>query len=131
MTARELRTLLASDVPVDEGVRRLFLTWTLKEAYTKALGVGLGFDFRRIEVDVRTNTVAVDGRAPDGWEFMVFQLGEDGEKDRYQVAIARFTGNEQPARVDVRDGVVHAGAHAPWFVHYDAPTLIKLTADEK
>lgn len=35
----------------DQGqLRRLFSLWTHKEAYTKALGLGMGFDFRNVEL---------------------------------------------------------------------------------
>ncbi|KLO15657.1 hypothetical protein SCHPADRAFT_812906, partial [Schizopora paradoxa] len=37
----------------NDGLRYLFIIWTLKEAYTKALGLGMGFDFRRIECRIR------------------------------------------------------------------------------
>lgn len=36
----------------DEGLRRLYDLWTHKEALTKNIGLGMGFDFARIEVDL-------------------------------------------------------------------------------
>ena len=33
----------------------------MKEAYTKALGLGVGFEFNRIEYDVHQETVRIDG----------------------------------------------------------------------
>ncbi|PIL36816.1 hypothetical protein GSI_00506 [Ganoderma sinense ZZ0214-1] len=50
-----------------EQLRRFYLIWTLKEAYTKALGLGMGFDFSRIEYDVPNDVVRIDGVAPRGW----------------------------------------------------------------
>jgi len=61
--------------------------WTLKEAYTKALGLGLGFDFRRIEFDVTEKIVRVDGKVPQGWRFSMFTV-EDGQ-DIYQGVAAQ------------------------------------------
>lgn len=34
----------------DEGLERLYDLWTYKEALTKNLGLGLGFDFKRVEL---------------------------------------------------------------------------------
>jgi len=55
----------------------LFKYWTLKESYTKALGMGLGFDFSRVEYQMlregmETERVLVDGVALRGWEFRGF-----------------------------------------------------------
>lgn len=35
----------------EEGLKRLFALWTHKEAYTKNLGKGLGFDFKKLHFD--------------------------------------------------------------------------------
>ena len=64
--------------------------WTLKEAYTKALGLGLGFDFQRVEFDVVNLIVRVDGQIPQGWHFSMFVI-EDGE-DFYQGVVAEYVG---------------------------------------
>ncbi|KAI0069039.1 4'-phosphopantetheinyl transferase [Artomyces pyxidatus] len=90
LTDLEKRLLLAGDVPPDEALRRFYLMWTTKEAYTKALGLGLGFDFRRVECDVLANTVTVDGQPARDWEFSLFELSlDDG---MYQGVTARFVG---------------------------------------
>ena len=73
LTTLEQRTLLEISDPND-ALQRLYLVWTLKEAYTKALGLGLGFDFKRIEVDVNGHKITVDNNVPCGWEFIVFIL---------------------------------------------------------
>lgn len=106
------------------------MMWTLKEAYTKAIGFGLGFDFKRIEVDVLRNQVHIDGRVPQGWEFTTFKLERQG--DQYQVAVARFTGDSDggastAGHVDER-GLVN---QAEWLVQLDAASLIKRVAGAK
>lgn len=110
------------------GLQRLYMIWTLKEAYTKAIGFGLGFDFKRIEVDCVKKLVYIDDRAPRGWEFKTFNLERQG--DQYQVAVARFTGDSDGGasangHVDDR-GLVNA---AEWLVQYDAASLIERVAE--
>jgi len=127
LTPQERRTLLelAKSIPAEEGLRKVFLIWTLKEAYTKAIGFGLGFDFKRIEYDVLENRLTVDGRVPHGWEFVAFEL--DRPSERYQIAVARFTGSEEEAHVDLR-GLVNEGR---WLVEFDAASLIRPVAEKK
>lgn len=38
------------------------------------MGLGLGFDFSRIEYDFTSRTVKVDGRTPVGWRIHVFDI---------------------------------------------------------
>lgn len=76
-------------------IRYIFLLWTLKEAYTKALGLGLGFDFKRIEYDIPHGRVSVDGRPADGWEFLVFVVHTQEGTDTYQGAVARWVGGKE------------------------------------
>lgn len=56
--AAELRRL-----PFDERTRRFFQLWTRKEAYAKALGVGVAVPLRRL-------------RAPSGWTVEDVSVGE-------------------------------------------------------
>jgi 4'-phosphopantetheinyl transferase len=83
--------LVSSDVPENVALDRFYLIWTIKEAYTKAIGLGLGFDPSRIEYDILANTVAVDGVIASDWLFETAQVTVDGEG--YRVTVAQFAGN--------------------------------------
>jgi len=78
-----------------ESLHHFYLIWTLKEAYTKALGLGLGFDFKRIEYDNTENCIKVDGKILKGWEFDVFQI-PDGALGYIGVA-SKYVGGNQKA----------------------------------
>ena len=85
-----------------QGLRYLFLMWTLKEAYTKALGLGLGFDFRRIECKVTLDDsteniyLQVDGMQLREWEFLTWRMRSTDadalDDETYQLAVARHVG---------------------------------------
>jgi len=90
LTGAEKR-LVSSDVPENVALDRFYLIWTIKEAYTKAIGLGLGFDPSRIEYDISANTVAVDGVIASDWLFETSQVTVDGEA--YRVTVAQFVGN--------------------------------------
>jgi len=91
LTETERRSLTI-EVPPSERLQHFFWIWTLKEAYTKALGLGLGFDFRRVEFDVVNRIVRVDGQIPQGWHFSMFTI-KDGE-DLYQGVVAEQLGGK-------------------------------------
>ena len=90
LTGGEKR-LVSSDVPENIALDRFYLIWTIKEAYTKAIGLGLGFDPSRIEYDISANTVAVDGVVASDWLFETSQITVNGEA--YRVTVAQFVGN--------------------------------------
>ncbi|KAF8505507.1 4'-phosphopantetheinyl transferase superfamily [Russula emetica] len=85
------KRLVSSDVPENVALDRFYLIWTIKEAYTKAIGLGLGFNPSRIEYDISPNTVAVDGVIASDWLFETSQVTVDGEA--YRVTVAQFVGN--------------------------------------
>lgn len=66
---------LAVPLSTAERAQRLTSLWSLKEAYTKAIGEGIIFGMERIEVDLGTKgevwDVCVDGRPVglDGWKY--------------------------------------------------------------
>ncbi|KAF9534407.1 4'-phosphopantetheinyl transferase superfamily [Crepidotus variabilis] len=95
--SQQEHTILQAASTDDEKTRQFFWMWTLKEAYTKAIGMGLGFDFKRVEFHPQERLVKVDGQIPVGWKFRMFVL-KDGE-DQYQGVCADFMGNSEQAEV--------------------------------
>ncbi|KAJ7179326.1 hypothetical protein C8R46DRAFT_1173682 [Mycena filopes] len=89
LTAHE-RRLISSAANQQKGLEHFFWIWTAKEAYTKALGLGLGFDFRRVEFDPALDVLRVDGIVPKGWQFSKFRIvqGEDVYLDAVSVVIS-------------------------------------------
>lgn len=106
LTSLEHRAVCDPAIDTQEGLRRVFLLWTLKEAYTKALGQGLGFDFRRIEYNIEGNELRVDSEPLRGWEFVAFTISPPQQinqiiEPRYQVVVARFVGGSTPTEVTI------------------------------
>jgi 4'-phosphopantetheinyl transferase len=75
--------------------------WTVKEAYTKALGEGLGYEFARIEYDVLNKSITVDGEAPRGWKVSSFVVQH--RSDTYVVSTARRLGEDQTIMLHLED----------------------------
>jgi 4'-phosphopantetheinyl transferase len=119
LTAVETHAVLS--VPEDEGLRRFFWIWTMKEAYTKALGLGMGFDFKRIEYDVAKNILTVDGSIPKGWQLVKFEI--DHGMDVYQGVTANFIGGNETI-------VLSRFSESTNLVRYDATTFVLRALDE-
>ena len=116
MTPFEHRCLFKAGITQDEGLRRFFWIWTLKEAYTKALGHGLCFDFRRVEFDVEANVVRIDEKILVGWRFSKFILN-DGE-DLYEGVVAEYLGGTQME-------VIPESASQSWLLSHDAVPFVE------
>lgn len=109
LTPSESAFLLDPSRPTPEALKSFYQIWTLKEAYTKALGLGLGFDFARIECINHSSssgvsdasgggkkvdgTFRVDGKVPRGWEVDLFEVEVAGSGTYVGVA-ARCTGGD-------------------------------------
>ncbi|EIM88252.1 4'-phosphopantetheinyl transferase [Stereum hirsutum FP-91666 SS1] len=93
LTPSESAFLLDPSKPTHEALKTFYQIWTLKEAYTKALGLGLGFDFARIECVSVDGTFTVDGKVPRGWEVSLFEVEVVGSGVYVGVA-AQCTGGD-------------------------------------
>lgn len=98
----------------------------MKEAYTKALGLGLGFDFSRIDYNATQETLTIDGETPLGWQIIKFEIENehDGKQELYQGVSARFVGGDETIILsnDSKDGNC--------IVRYDAATFVTRAIDE-
>lgn len=78
LTASETRWVLepltcASGCGAETALHRLFTLWTYKEAYTKNLGMGLGFDFSRIQFDFASASqpqLSIDAQVQTAYKFV-------------------------------------------------------------
>ncbi|KIK65489.1 hypothetical protein GYMLUDRAFT_38964 [Collybiopsis luxurians FD-317 M1] len=115
------RESVSPAVPEAEGLKNFFWLWTMKEAYTKALGLGLGFDFSRIEFDVNADIVRVDGKVPQGWRFHKFEMREEGEL--YVGVVAELIEGLETV-------VVPETEPKPWFRNFEAIAFVERAAEE-
>jgi hypothetical protein len=81
---------------ISQATRTLFQLWTLKEAYVKAIGSGVGFDMARIEYNFDSAVLNVDGSPLDGWLIRSFFLtGTDGLSElEYAVSVCYRAGED-------------------------------------
>lgn len=98
----ERLSLIGPSVPKDDSLCRIFLLWTLKESYAKALGKGLGFDFKRLKYNFMSNEVFLDNEILRGWKFTAFVV-ELMEGDLYQGMIAQYVGGDDRAMIEHRE----------------------------
>jgi hypothetical protein len=71
LTPEERRIVAATADPLLD----LACRWVLKEAYGKALGIGLALPFERIAVRGTDGRIALDG-AGSGWRFALYRHGD-------------------------------------------------------
>ncbi|KAF8331858.1 uncharacterized protein EI90DRAFT_3055653 [Cantharellus anzutake] len=144
------RSFLSTDLGDEVIMRRIFILWTLKEAYLKAIGqpLRLGFDWNRIECDIPNETITVDGRILCGWEFRLFKANvnvhprKDPRSEQvYQVTAAIYRGGEstsfvwnQELKLDpwLRFLTVDSVMDAVWDLQYPHITsFLKLKLDQQ
>lgn len=103
--AHKLTQLELSMMTPDQGddvvLRRLCIILALKQAYIKAIGQPIGFDWSRLEFNIPEETAQGDGHPLTGWEFRVFKsnLGVARKdvlvEEQYQCACAFFRGTRE------------------------------------
>jgi len=84
--------------PDEVRLRRLCMLLALKDAYIKAIGQPMGFDYSRLEFDVPNSRVTADGNSIVGWEFRIFGAklgvarGTKLKQEEYQCVCAFYRG---------------------------------------
>ncbi|EDR09468.1 uncharacterized protein LACBIDRAFT_293947 [Laccaria bicolor S238N-H82] len=100
----KLTTLELSHISGQEDatkLRRLCITLAMKDAYIKAIGQPVGFDYSRLEFDVGNKRAFGDGHILGGWEFRVFTAnlgvarGTKLVQEQYECVCAFFRGSPE------------------------------------
>uniref|UniRef100_A0A0W0EY43 holo-[acyl-carrier-protein] synthase n=1 Tax=Moniliophthora roreri TaxID=221103 RepID=A0A0W0EY43_MONRR len=101
LTQLELESISGEELSDDDRLRRLCIILTLKEAYIKAIGQPIGFDYTRLEFNVGEKWARGDNHPLQGWEFRIFRaiIGvarkDQIVEESYQCACAFFRGLRQ------------------------------------
>lgn len=89
-TAIEMHNILREDSD-DLRYQHFFIIWSLKEAFSKAVGVGLGYDLTLVNFSIKfmdaysnslgrvggTATMNIEGRLRNDWKFKFFSLDDN------------------------------------------------------
>ncbi|KAF9784647.1 hypothetical protein BJ322DRAFT_1065519 [Thelephora terrestris] len=92
-------SFIGPDNEEDVILRRLCILLTLKQAYIRAVGQPLGFDWSRLEFNIPDSTATGDHRTLNGWEFRLYKacvgIERKGQviKEEYQCCSAYFRGH--------------------------------------
>lgn len=101
LTELEIKSISEEGLADDARLRRLCIILTLKEAYIKAIGQPIGFDYTRLEFCVGEQWAKGDGHPLQGWEFRIFRVEigvarrDQLVQEKYQCATAFFRGSMQ------------------------------------
>lgn len=100
--SHKLTPLELSNITHDQNdetiLRRLSILLALKQAYIKAIGHPIGFDYSRLEFNVPERTAMGDGYPLTGWEFRLWRttLGvarrDQLVNEQYECVVAFFRG---------------------------------------
>lgn len=127
LTALEKRALQSQVDQQAAFASSMFRLWALKEAYTKTLGLGLGFDFARVECDLEKQRVRIDGQSPaaqDGWEFIETSLEVHG--DPYAIVAARrHPRSHAQTQTEGGAAVEQRVPDITWFTRIDAVHFVE------
>jgi len=94
-------SLISPDLGDEVVLRRLCIVLALKQAYIKAIGQPMGFDWSRLEFNIPEETARGDGHPLQGWEFRIFRanLGVARRdllvEEHYQCVCAFFRGTKE------------------------------------
>lgn len=100
LTPKELEQITQNSTD-DIILRRLCIILSLKQAYIKAIGQPLGFDYSRLEFDVPAETALGDGHPLQGWEFRLYTVNlgvarlDQLVTEQYQCVTAFFRGYKE------------------------------------
>ncbi|KAI3626913.1 hypothetical protein CBS14141_000914 [Malassezia furfur] len=99
MTAKE-RGHVLSDDNEQRILQRLLDVWTYKEAYTKSIGVGLGYDFRQVEVAFWKEPIEVwsHGKQVEAIQWTQVRLPPAREGAAPSQVVIAMDGSKEPRR---------------------------------
>ncbi|WFC94566.1 hypothetical protein MBRA1_001198 [Malassezia brasiliensis] len=110
MTPKERAHVLVDDNE-QRILQRLLDVWTYKEAYTKSIGVGLGYDFRQVEVAFWKEPIEVwsHGKQVEAIQWTQVRLPPAREGSAPSQVVIAMDGSSEPVRTI---SVANASAHA-------------------